>query len=91
MLLEKDLSNPGVQMVRFAGLRRPVLGGMTGEGGAERWCELVSKTEAVAIGGRDGSKGGGILSDKFLRFRARRLGDSGCVGLEVWDGFNGSF
>lgn len=88
---EKDLSNPGVRMVRPAGLRRPVLGGITGEGGAEKWCDVVSTMGAVAISGRDESKGGGILSDKFLRLRARRLGDSGCTGLEVSDGFNDSF
>ena len=36
MLLEKDLSNPGVRMVRPAGFRRALLGGMMGEGDAER-------------------------------------------------------
>lgn len=86
MLLENDLSNPGVRMVRLAGFRRLLFGGMTGEAGAERWfCELVSMTDAVAIGGR-GSNGGGTLNDKFLRLRARRPGESGCMGLEVLEG-----
>ena len=39
ILLENDLSKPGVRMVRFAGFRRVLLGGMcTGDGGADRWC-----------------------------------------------------
>lgn len=81
MLLENDLSNPGVRMVRFAGFRRLVLGGMIGDGGAERWCwEVVSNKDAVAMGGRE-SKAGGILNDRFLRLRARREGDSWFVGL----------
>jgi hypothetical protein len=37
-LLENDLSKPGVRIVRFAGFRRALFGGMcTGDGGAERW------------------------------------------------------
>lgn len=90
ILLGNDLSNPGVRMDRFAGFRRLVLGGMIGDGGAERWCcEVVSTNDAVAMGGR-GSKEGGILSDRFLRFRARRKGDSWFDGLGVSvDGFEG--
>lgn len=77
MLLENDLSNPGVRMVKFAGLRRiPFKGTCTGDGGAERWCEVPSTIDAVAIGGRDWD-GGGILSERFLRFRARLPGESG--------------
>lgn len=54
-LLEKDESNPGVRIVRFAGFRRAVfIGRFTGEGGAERWHELVSTTEAVEMAGREG-------------------------------------
>jgi hypothetical protein len=37
MLLEKDLSKAGVRMVRFAGFRRELLGGICmGDGGADR-------------------------------------------------------
>lgn len=86
-LLEKDLSNPGVRMMRLAGLRRVLLGGIcTGDGGAERWrWEVVSTIDAVAIGGRDESDGGGILSDRFLRFRARLPGESGRAGFGTSD------
>lgn len=78
-LFEKDRSNPGVRIVRLAGLRRMPFGGTwIGEGGAERWCwEVVSTTEAVAIGGRDPCDGRGILRERFLRLRARLPGESG--------------
>ena len=37
MLVEKDLSKAGVRIVRFAGFRRELLGGIfIGDGGAER-------------------------------------------------------
>ena len=80
ILLENDLSNAGVRMVRFAGRRLPLLlfwGIWRGEGGAKRWClEDVSTTEAVAIGGRD-CDGGGIRKDRFFRLRSRRPGETG--------------
>ena len=46
MLLENDLSNPGVRMVKFAGLRRiPFKGTCTGDGGAEREGEGAEEEE----------------------------------------------
>jgi len=64
-------------MVRFAGRRRELLGGIwIGDGGAERCFDDVSTKDAVAIGGRK-FVGGGIRNDKFFRLRARRLGESG--------------
>lgn len=64
-------------MVRFAGRRRELLGGnCIGDGGAERCLDDVSTRDAVAIGGRE-FVGGGIRKDKFFKFRARRLGESG--------------
>lgn len=87
MLLENDLSKPGVRIVRFAGFRRELRGGMcTGDGGADKWCcEVVSTTDAVAIGGREDCEGGGILKDKFFKFRARLPGESGRTGFGVSD------
>lgn len=78
MLVEKDLSNAGVRMVRLAGLRRELLGGIfIGDGGADKWCwEVVSTTDAVAIDGRY-CEGGGTMTDRFLRFRSRLPGESG--------------
>ena len=76
----KDLLNVGVWMVRLAGRRLEVLGGIAiGDAGASKWClDVVSRTDAVAMGGRD-CEGGGIRKDRFLRLRARRLGESGRV------------
>ena len=81
-LLLKDLSSPGVRMVRLAGRRRAFLtGAWIGDGGAERWCsEVRSRIDEVAIGGRD-LDGGGTVTDRFLRFRARLLGDSDRAGF----------
>lgn len=80
--LPKDISGPGVRMVRFAGRRRAVLtGGLIGEGGAERWCwELVSRIDDVVMEGR-ALDGAGTVKDRFLRFRARLPGDSERRGL----------
>lgn len=76
--LANDLLKVGVWMVRLAGRRLPVLGGIAiGDAGASKWCfELVSSNDAVAMGGRDW-EGGGIRRDRFLRLRARRLEASG--------------
>lgn len=77
--LVNDLLKVGVWIVRLAGRRFELFGGMAIGDGASKWCfEVVSTTEAVAIGGRD-CEGGGIRKDKFLRLRARRCGESGRV------------
>ena len=76
--MANDLLKVGVWMVRLAGRRFDVLGGIAiGDAAPSKLCfEPVSSNDAVAMGGRD-CDGGGIRKERFLRFRARRLGESG--------------
>lgn len=57
MAIDNGLLNVGVWIVRLAARRLVLLlleGIAMGDGGASKWCfDVVSSTDAVAIGGRD--------------------------------------